>query len=389
MNDIASQHLQAAGGIQAGALTGANAGTGVPPSISKSMNTSTSNSTTTCTSRRKFLKALALTTGTVALPFSIRASDKSGCRRPVLGCGEHQYEVIHDWGQLPNGCRLGNTHGVTVDSHGRIFVKHTVGKGSTCEDAVLVFDAEGGFITSWGREFKGGAHGLHLSREGNQEFLYLCDPNRGLVVKTTLDGYEVWRRTYTDCGDSYLLRNQFRPTNVATSPDGRVFVADGYGMNYIHRFDRKGDYFGSFGITGRGEGELSCPHGLMVDTRGAQPKLVVADRGNRRLQYFDLEGRHLGFVKDELRAPCHFDERDGVLLIPDLESRVTLFDRQNKLIAHLGDGGHYNGIRDKAREAFEEGKFIAPHGACFDASGNIFVVEWVEVGRITKLRRVS
>jgi hypothetical protein len=116
---------------------------------------------------------------------------------------------------------------------------------------------------------------------------------------------------------------------------------------------------------------------------------VVADRGNRRLQYFTLNGEHSSFVNDELRAPCHFHERDGVLLIPDLESRVTLFDTNNKLIAHLGDGGHYNGIRDKAREAFKAGKFVAPHSAYFDHSGNIFVVEWVEVGRITKLRRVG
>ena len=42
----------------------------------------------------------------------------------------------------------------------------------------------------------------------------------------------------------------------------------------------------------------------------------------------------------------------------------------------------------KAREAFTPGKFVAPHGACFDHAGNIFVVEWVEVGRVTKLRKV-
>lgn len=134
---------------------------------------------------------------------------------------------------------------------------------------------------------------------------------------------------------------------------------------------------------------MSCPHGLIVDCRQGTPILTVADRGNRRLQQFDLEGRHIGFVKDELRAPCHFHERDGVMLIPDLESRVTLFDRNNRLITHLGDGGHYKGIREQAREAFKEGKFVAPHGACFDHAGNIFVVEWVEVGRITKLRRTA
>jgi hypothetical protein len=127
----------------------------------------------------------------------------------------------------------------------------------------------------------------------------------------------------------------------------------------------------------------------MVDTRGANPTLVVADRSNRRLQYFSLDGRHLGFVTEELRAPCHFHTHGDVMLIPDLESRVTLFDKNNQLITHLCDGTHYNGIRDKARDKFTAGKFVAPHSAIFDHAGNIFVVEWVEVGRVTKLRKMA
>ncbi len=343
--------------------------------------------------RRSFLRNLGLTTATAATfariaPFA-RATDKAGTRPVIVGSGEHQYEVLHDWGRFPVSCILGNTHGVAEDSQGRIYIKHTVGKGSSCTDAILVFDAEGNLITSWGSEFKGGAHGLHLAREGREEFLYLADPARHLVVKTTLDGQELWRVGPVDCIDLYPDAKSFCPTNVATAPDGTVFVADGYGSNYIHLFSPDGSYQSTFGGTGSGPGNLSCPHGLMVDTRGAQPELVVADRGNRRLQYFDLDGRHLRFMKDELRAPCHFAEQNGVLLIPDLESRVTLLDRQNRLIAHLGDGGHFKNLRDKTRDKFVPGQFIAPHGACFDHAGNIFVVEWVEVGRITKLRKLT
>lgn len=339
--------------------------------------------------RRQFLQTLGTAATAFSAQYHIRASEPSFAARPIVGGGEYLYEVHHDWGQLPAGCQLGNTHGVVEDSDGRILVKHTVGKGSTCEDAILVFDRDGRFMRSWGREFKGGAHGLHLAQEGGEAFLYLCDTHRRLVIKTTLEGDEVWRADALACGDIYSDPKRFCPTNVATSEEGTVFVADGYGSSLIHRFDRAGNYHGTFGGAGSGPGQLSCPHGLMVDTREGTPTLLVADRGNRRLQRFDLTGRHLGFVTDELRAPCHFHEQDGVLLIPDLESRVTLFDRQNRLIAHLGDGGHYKGIRDQARSAFKDGKFVAPHSACFDREGNIFVVEWVEVGRITKLRRLS
>jgi hypothetical protein len=68
---------------------------------------------------------------------------------------------------------------------------------------------------------------------------------------------------------------------------------------------------------------------------------------------------------------------------------VTLFDKNNKLVTHLGDGGSYVGVRDQPRDHFKPGKFVAPHSAYFDHDGNIFVVEWVEVGRVTKLRRIA
>ena len=86
-------------------------------------------------------------------------------------------------------------------------------------------------------------------------------------------------------------------------------------------------------------------------------------------------------------APPLFDIRGDVLLVPDLEARVTLLDKSNKLIVHLGDGGN-GALRGEPREKFIPGKFICPHSAAFDKDGNIFVVEWVEVGRVTKLKKV-
>jgi hypothetical protein len=61
------------------------------------------------------------------------------------------------------------------------------------------------------------------------------------------------------------------------------------------------------------------------------------------------------------------------------------------VILHLGDDSAANNwkqTRKLDRSAFQPGKFVCPHGACFDHEGNIFVVEWVEVGRVTKLRKV-
>jgi len=77
------------------------------------------------------------------------------------------------------------------------------------------------------------------------------------------------------------------------------------------------------------------------------------------------------------RSPC-----------PDLEARVTLMDKNNKLLTHLGedDSNTWGKLRKEPRDKFIPGKFVCPHSACFDKDGNIFVVEWVEVGRVTKLK---
>jgi hypothetical protein len=296
--------------------------------------------------------------------------------------------VIHDWGRLPKTMSYGNTHGVCQDTQGRIYIKHTVGAGAECEDAIVVYDADGKFIKSWGKEYKGGAHGLHIVTEGSEQFLYLCDPPRGLAAKTSLDGEVVWQRGVPEESGLYTNQGEYHPTNVAVAPSGDVYIADGYGKSWIHRYNTKGDYLGSFGGPGAERGQLACPHGLMIDLRAPEPMLVVADRSNRRLQYFTLGGHPRQIITDELRSPCHFHERNGELLIPDLEARVTIFDKDNKLITHLGDGENF-ALRAEPREKFIPGKFIAPHSAIWDHAGNIFVVEWVEVGRVTKLRRLT
>jgi hypothetical protein len=232
-------------------------------------------------------------------------------KRPITGHGEHQYEVIHDWGSLPSNIEYGNTHGVCEDSHGRIYVFHTVGAGSQCADALVVFESEGRFVKSWGSEFAGGAHGLHLQKEGSEEFLYLCDIKRSLVVKTTLDGEVVLTLGYPKDSPPYQFATggepakKYIPTNVAVAPNGDIYVADGYGSSFINQYNAAGEFIRTFGGAGSAAGELDCPHGLMVDTRGLTPRLLVADRKNNRLQSFSLEGSHLGFAHG-VNLPCHF-----------------------------------------------------------------------------------
>lgn len=339
--------------------------------------------------RRKFLKQSGAVAVVGAVAPYILASDKTGNGLPILGVDGHQYEAIHDWGNLPAGHVYGNTHGVAVDSQGMIHIKHTVGAGAKVADAIVVFDPDGKFVRSWGSEYSGGAHGLHLSREGKEEFFYMCDTKRHLFAKHTLDGKMIWRKWAPEECDAYRTPDEFTPTNTAVAPNGDFYISDGYGKSWIHQYDKDAKYIRSFAGKGAAAGKTDCPHGLMVDLRNGEPSLVVADRANHRLQYFSLDGKYQSFVTEAMSAPCHFHAFGDLMVVPDLDSVVTLLDKNNKLVAHLGQGPGWKGLRSKTRDAFPPGQFVAPHSACFDHEGNIFVVEWVEVGRVTNLRKLA
>jgi len=347
--------------------------------------------------RRTFLAASG------SAPAMIGAPAKSGARKPVMGSGEHTFEVHHDWAQLPAGMRWGNTHGIAEDSQGQIYVAHTVHADSARKDTIVVFDHKGRYIRSWGDAFVGGAHGLHLRKEGGQEFLYLVDTGKGrpgkgidpkhtFLVKMTLRGEEVLRIGYPYESPAYKPdgSSKFSPTNIAIAPNGDIYLADGYGSYFIQQYNAQGKFIRSFGGNGKEPGQLASPHGLILDNRTpGNPYLLVADRTNNRLQRFSLDGKHLGFDSG-VQLPCHFHIRNDLAVVPDLAARVSLLDRNNRVILHLGEdtAGDWMELRTKERSEFRPGKFVSPHGACFDHQGNIFVAEWVVVGRVTKLRKV-
>jgi hypothetical protein len=431
------------------------------------------------TTRRIFLGASA------AAPF-VWAASKTDSKNPILGMGDHQYECIHDWGDLPANIKYGNTHSVCEDAQGHIYIHHTVHATSQSPDSVVVFDNKGKFVRSFGPMFRGGAHGMHLSKEGKTEYLYFCDEKHGIVTKRTLKGEEVWTMGYPQGSPIYqkgpgstgpggAAGLNYRPTNFAIAPNLDFWVGDGYGSYYMFHYSqasstaypklektfggppagqaqggaggrgpgagggagagrgagggggRGGDQAaagagagagggagagaGAGGGAGRGAGRgpaappppgqagvprnvpiesMNNPHGNMVDLRDpANPILLVADRGNSRIVRYKLDDTPIDVVAGT-KSPCHFHTYKETIVVPDLQARVTLLDKSNNIILHLGEPTMPNPPRTTENRAdFIPGQFVQPHGAIFDHAGNIFVAEWVEIGRVTKLRKVA
>lgn len=357
-------------------------------------------------SRRDFLRAAtAAAVAVAAAPASslVRAADKTGSTTPVIGAGEQRYECHHQWGRVPNHIHWFETHGVAVDKAGHVYIKHRAGdkkptSPAGAQDTIVVFDPDGKFVRSFGKEYHGGGHGIDVREENGQEFLYLsCMMPVNLVVKTDLNGEVVWRKARQDLAVTHKYddaKAPFAPTNIGFAPDGGFYVADGYGSHYIHQYDKNADWVRSWGGAGDKPGEFQTPHGVWLDDRpGRAPVVIVADRANARLQSFTLDGRPLRIDKG-VSFPAHFDTRGDVLLVPDLHARVTLMDRDNQVITHLGYDPSWtkqvlDGFKMRGQpERWQAGRFIHPHDACFDQDGNIFVAEWVATGRITKLRKV-
>ena len=350
--------------------------------------------------RREFLKATGAAAVTaVVAPAAIHAADKSGSKPPVIGEGKHRYECHHGWGELPSHLTWEVTHGVTIDAAGLIYIKHQ-GLGRKPMDTIVVFEPSGKFVRSFGKEIYPGGHGIDIRKEGGEEFLYLCDRSHREVIKTNLKGEHVWKKSYPKEAGVYKDVQGFQPTNVAFAPDGGFYVADGYGSHYIHQYDKDAKWVRTFGGPGKDVGKLQTPHGLWWDDRpGRKPALVVADRANARLHYFSGDGQP-GEIVTDVRFPAHFDIRGEELLVPDLHARVSIFDKQNQAIVHLGEdqawrekvvaslGKGQTPIRTQP-ELWPAGKFVHPHDACFDKDGNLFVVEWVATGRVTLLRHVA
>ncbi len=79
-------------------------------------------------------------------------------------------------------------------------------------------------------------------------------------------------------------------------------------------------------------------------------------------------------------------------MVPELKARLSILGPNNQVVAQLGDDvariSAEGGIRNDESK-WIDGKFVHPHDACFDNEGNIFVAEWVQTGRISKLTKVD
>lgn len=305
------------------------------------------------------------------------------------GNGEWTYRIVPEWGQLPEGASFGGTHGgIATDKAGHVYVS------TQSETGILVYRPDGKLLKTIAHEFPE-VHSMVHAEENGEEYFYTTvqkgtERENWLFVKMKTDGTVVQKITAPpEAG--FKQPNEWRLTAAVPGPDGSIFIANGYGDCRFFRFDKKGNYLGDYGGKGTAEGLCNCNHGMTVDTRYDQPLMLVCDRENRRLCHFDFDGKFVRTVTQHMRRPCQISFHGDYAVISELEGRVTILDRDNVPVAFLGDNPQRAQWANYTLQPHDvtPAAFSAAHGVCIDRQANIYISDWNQTGRITKLERVA
>ena len=331
--------------------------------------------------RRTFLAAA----GSTALAHGRAVSTPSNSSSEPLqltGNGEWTYAVVSGWGVLPAGTSFGGTHGaIAQDKAGDIYVSTQSNTG------ILVYGSDGRLLRKIATAYPE-VHSLVFATEGGEEFLYVTvqkgtPQENWLFLKMKADGTVLLKITAPpEVG--FKSPNEWRITAAVPTPDGSIFIANGYGDSRIFRFDKNGNYKASYSEKGSGDGQLNCSHGLSLDIRYDQPLLLVCDRENRRLCHFDLDGHYVRTITKHLRRPCQASFHGDYAVVSELEGRATILDRDNVPVAFVGDNPQKSQWANYELDphAINAAVFSAAHGCLIDSEANIFVSDWNQTGRL-------
>jgi DNA-binding beta-propeller fold protein YncE len=278
----------------------------------------------------------------------------------------------------PDNHPLGPCHGgAVIDKAGNIYVTTDTERG------IVVFSSNGKFLRAVGPTR---IHGLELREENGTEFIYAARPSDHEVLKLKLDGEQVWAIHSPEAAGIYKGATKFNPCAVTVAPDGSIFIADGYGADYVLKYDRNRQFVKAFGGKGADEGKFQTAHGIAFDPRQSKPMLFVCNRNNNRVEHWDLDGNFVRVIQKDLRMPAAVHIRGELALVPELQGRVTVLHKDGSMAAQLGDNPN-----EKQRANFglpqdqwKEGICNSPHGGSIDADGNLIITEWSKFGHLHK-----
>jgi len=288
----------------------------------------------------------------------------------ILGSGDYVYRVVEGWGRLPDGWEFGDVAAVGIDRQDRVYAFN---RGP---HPMVVFDRDGNFLKSWGEGLFVRPHGVHMAPD---DTIYCTDDGDHTVRHLTLDGRVLMQIGIPGKPSAFMSGDPFcRCTHTALSPQGDIYVSDGYSNARIHKYSPDGKLQMSWGEPGSDPGQFNLPHNIACDADGW---VYVADRENHRVQVFDGNGRfetqwHDMHRPSGLYMPpgkgqlCYIGEIGPYYPFnrgaPNLGPRLSIYTHRGKLLARLGT---------TPAAGTEPGQFLSPHSLGADSRGDLYVGE--------------
>lgn len=329
--------------------------------------------------RRNFIQQSALAAGGLLFAKNkLHAQDEDPM---ILGHGRMRYKLNKAWSKADaSQFPVNDCHEMVQDKLGRIILLTNETKNN-----VMIYDRSGKLLRTWGHEYPG-AHGLTLHNENGDDFLYICDNNRHQVIKTTIDGRVLLTLDYPKETGAYSKADEYIPTETAIAPNGDIYVADGYGKDYIMQYDSRGNFIRYFGGRGEGDKFLLNAHGVCVDTRDRHhPTLIVTSRQQNAFKRYTMEGEYINTIAMPGAWVCRPVIKGKHLYAAVLQSNnnqwkqsgfVTILDKDFKVVANLGgtEPVYTNGVLQEMQQT--EKAFAYPHDVCIDNDENLYVAQW-------------
>jgi peptidylamidoglycolate lyase len=293
-----------------------------------------------------------------------------------FGQGQHRYRPVPDWGVLDEKTPVKNCHGIVRDAEG-----HIVLLTDHIANNVIVYDKRGRLVSKWGTAFPG-AHGLSIVSEDRREVLYITDLVTHKVAKTTLDGKVLEEWGWPETTGKYAKEADYKPSWTLHMKDGSFFVLDGYGRDYIVRYDAKGKMTRMFGGAEGGIVHWG-PHGGMID----KETLLIAMSDQQYLLRLSLDGERLQQVDLPGGNPRQIRFHNGRYYVAHLADNwpkdrtsrgfVSILDQQLRVIANVaGSAPEYTDDGKLRPMRHTENTFMHPHDLIVDEDDSIYVAQF-------------
>jgi DNA-binding beta-propeller fold protein YncE len=318
----------------------------------------------------------------------------------LIDAGERQYELVPNWGEIPDGWIWGQVGAVAVDSQDRIHIF------TRAEHPYRVFDRDGHLLDAWGDGIFEDAHGMCITPD---DTVYFVDRSPQLVLKFDKQGKHRLslgkRYQHSDTGYTRETREPagplasgggmpmlngvahggppfHHPTDVSVTASGEIYVSDGYRNSRVHRYAPDGTLLQSWGEPGHARDLRNTKDspGLFHTVHSVwehDGKVYVADRESNRIQIFTRDGQYLDmWTGFERPTKLYVSPSENVMYVAELEDRVSIVDLEGNVLGRFG-----------SERSHDPGKFWGPHGIWTDSVGDLYVAEVLEGARLQKFAR--